>query len=55
MTALRNYGGANQTRLGIRLLLTGVSTGELRLATHDPLDLQQRLWIMPAQVVKHSN
>jgi integrase len=55
MTALRNYGGANQTRLGLRLLLTGVRTGELRLATHDPLDLQQRLWIMPAQVVKHSN
>ncbi|BAV75863.1 phage-related integrase [Pseudomonas chlororaphis subsp. aurantiaca] len=34
MAALRNYGGADQTRLGLRLLLlTGVRTGELRLAT----------------------
>ncbi|PMY59695.1 MULTISPECIES: integrase arm-type DNA-binding domain-containing protein [Pseudomonas] len=53
MTALRNYGGANQTRLGLRLLLlTGVRTGELRLATPDQFDLKQRLWIIPAEVVK---
>jgi len=53
MTALRNYGGANQTRLGLRLLLlTGVRTGELRLATPDQFDLEQRLWIIPAEVVK---
>lgn len=53
MTALRNYGGANQTRLGLRLLLlTGVRTGELRLATPDQFDLEQRLWIVPAEVVK---
>lgn len=52
-TALRNYGGANQTRLGLRLLLlTGVRTGELRLATLDQLDLEQRLSIIPAEVVK---
>lgn len=53
MTALRNYGGANQTRLGLRLLLlTGVRTGELRLATPNQFDLEQRLWIIPAEVVK---
>lgn len=53
MAALRNYGGANQTRLGLRLLLlTGVRTGELRLATPDQFDLKQRLWIIPAEVVK---
>jgi len=43
MTALRNYGGANQTRLGLRLLLlTGVRTGELRLATPDQVLPAQR-------------
>lgn len=53
MTALRNYGGVGQTRLGLRLLLlTGVRTGELRLATPDQFDLEQRLWIIPAEVVK---
>lgn len=53
MTVLRNYGGVNQTRLGLRLLLlTGVRTGELRLATPDQFDLEQRLWIIPAEVVK---
>lgn len=53
MAALRNYGGANQTWLGLRLLLlTGVRTGELRLATPDQFDLEQRLWIIPAEVVK---
>lgn len=53
MAALRSYGGADQTRLGLRLLLlTGVRTGELRLATPDQFDLEQRLWIIPAEVVK---
>jgi len=53
MAALRNYGGANPTRLGLRLLLlTGVRTGELRLATPDQFDLEKRLWVIPAEVVK---
>ncbi|SFO47395.1 Integrase [Pseudomonas sp. NFACC24-1] len=53
MAALRNYGGVNQTRLGLRLLLlTGVRTGELRLATPDQFDLEKRLWVIPAEVVK---
>lgn len=53
MAALRNYGGASQTRLGLRLLLlTGVRTGELRLATPDQFDLEKRLWVIPAEVVK---
>ncbi|MGQ7859797.1 tyrosine-type recombinase/integrase [Pseudomonas sp. 32A] len=53
MVALRNYGGANQTRLGLRLLLlTGVRTGELRLATPNQFDLEKRLWVIPAEVVK---
>ncbi|URM25710.1 tyrosine-type recombinase/integrase [Pseudomonas frederiksbergensis] len=53
MAALRKYGGANQTRLGLRLLLlTGVRTGELRLATPDQFDLEKRLWVIPAEVVK---
>lgn len=53
MAALRNYGGASQTRLGLRLLLlTGVRTGELRLATPDQFNLEKRLWVIPAEVVK---
>lgn len=53
LAVLRGYGGANQTRLGLLLLLlTGVRTGELRLATPDQFDLEQRLWIIPAEVVK---
>lgn len=52
MAALRSYGGANQTRLGFRLLLlTGGRTGELRLATPDQFDLEKRLWVIPAEVV----
>ncbi len=34
------------------LLLMGVRTGELRLATPDQFDLDQRLWIIPPEVVK---
>ncbi|TFY95196.1 DUF4102 domain-containing protein [Pseudomonas nabeulensis] len=50
---LRGYRGALTTQLGIRLLLlTGVRTGELRLATPDQFDLDQGLWIIPPEVVK---
>ncbi|MFS2068418.1 tyrosine-type recombinase/integrase [Pseudomonas sp. CT11-2] len=53
LAALRGHQGTNQTRLGLRLLLlTGVRTGELRLATPDQFDLEQRLWIIPPEVVK---
>jgi integrase len=42
-----------QTQLGIRLLLlTGVRTGELRLATRDQFDLDRGLWTIPPQNVK---
>nr|WP_200967923.1 integrase arm-type DNA-binding domain-containing protein [Pseudomonas aeruginosa] len=42
-----------QTQLGIRLLLlTGVRTGELRLATPEQFDLDRGLWIIPPQIVK---
>ncbi len=42
-----------QTQLGLRLLLlTGVRTGELRLATPDQFHLDQGLWIIPPEVVK---
>ena len=34
------------------LLLTGVRTGELRLATPDQFHLDQGLWIIPSEVVK---
>lgn len=50
---LRSYRGAVTTQLGIRLLLlTGVRTGELRLATPEQFDLNQGLWIIPPEVVK---
>ncbi|MBJ7223488.1 MULTISPECIES: tyrosine-type recombinase/integrase [unclassified Brenneria] len=50
---LRRYRGAITTQLGIRLLLlTGVRTGELRLATPDQFVLDQGLWIIPPEVVK---
>lgn len=50
---LRRYGGTITTQLGIRLLLlTGVRTGELRLATPDQFDLERGLWIIPPEVVK---
>jgi integrase len=50
---LRALRGSQQTKLGIRLLLlTGVRTGELRLATPDQFDLERRLWIIPPEVVK---
>ncbi|MCP1106549.1 integrase arm-type DNA-binding domain-containing protein [Serratia nevei] len=50
---LRQYRGMLQTQLGLRLLLlTGVRTGELRLATPDQFHLDQGLWIIPPEVVK---
>jgi integrase len=50
---LRHYRGMITTQLGIRLLLlTGVRTGELRLATPDQFDLERGLWIIPPEVVK---
>ncbi|MBS7560201.1 tyrosine-type recombinase/integrase [Pseudomonas sp. RC4D1] len=53
LAAIQGYGGANQTRLGLQLLLlTGVRTGELRLATPDQFDLENRLWVIPPEIVK---
>ena len=50
---LRKYRGRLRTQLGLRLLcLTGVRTGELRLATPDQFDLDKGLWIIPPDVVK---
>ena len=50
---LRKYPGKLQTQLGLRLLLlTGVRTGELRLATSDQFHLAKGLWIIPPEVVK---
>lgn len=53
LAALHGCGGAIQTHLGLHLLLlTGGRTEELRLATPDQLDLKQRLWTIPSEVVK---
>ncbi|HDT1677159.1 TPA: tyrosine-type recombinase/integrase [Enterobacter hormaechei subsp. steigerwaltii] len=53
LSRLRKYHGRLQTQLGLRLLLlTGVRTGELRLATPDQFHLDQGLWIIPPEVVK---
>ncbi|MFW7348463.1 MAG: tyrosine-type recombinase/integrase [Pigmentiphaga sp.] len=50
---VRRYRGKLTTQLGIRLLLlTGVRTGELRLATPDQFDLDRGLWVIPPEVVK---
>ncbi|HCF1528809.1 TPA: tyrosine-type recombinase/integrase [Pseudomonas aeruginosa] len=50
---LRKYPGKLKTQLGVRLLLlTGVRTGELRLATPDQFHLDEGLWIIPPEVVK---
>jgi integrase len=41
------------TQLAVRLLLlTGVRTGELRLATRAQFDLERGLWIIPAASLK---
>lgn len=53
LNRLRGYHGGQHTLLGIwLLLLTGVRTGELRLATPDQFDLERRLWVIPPEVVK---
>ncbi len=50
---LRTYRGRLRTQLGIRFLfLTGVRTGELRLATPDHFHLDQGLWIISPDIVK---
>lgn len=50
---LRKYPGKLQTQVGVRMLfLTGVRTGELRLATPDQFHLDDALWIIPPDVVK---
>lgn len=50
---LHHYHGQLNTRLGLRLLLlTGVRTGELRLATPDQFDLARGLWFIPPENVK---
>lgn len=44
---IRKYRGRLRTQLGLRLLLlTGVRTGELRLATPDQFHLDKGLWII---------
>jgi integrase len=56
LQTLRKYPGnpgRPATQLAIRLLLlTGVRTGELRLATPDQFDLERGLWIIPAASLK---
>lgn len=50
---LRTYGGSTTTILGLRLLfLTGVRTGELRLAVPEQFDLVRGIWTIPAVIVK---
>lgn len=53
LQTLRRYRGKVQTQFGLRLLLlTGVRTGELRLATPEQFHLEQGLWIIPPENVK---
>lgn len=53
LQTLRNYGGQEVTRMGLRLLLlTGVRTGELRQAVPEQFDLERGLWIIPPVIVK---
>lgn len=53
LQALHAYGGRETTKLGLRLLLlTGVRTGELRLAVPEQFDLERGLWIIPPVIVK---
>ncbi|NDL62942.1 integrase arm-type DNA-binding domain-containing protein [Acerihabitans arboris] len=50
---LRCYPGQQNTQMGLRLLLlTGVRTGELRLATPEQFDLARGLWLIPPDNVK---
>ncbi|MHC9084871.1 tyrosine-type recombinase/integrase [Luteimonas sp. RIT-PG2_3] len=53
LRTLRAYQGRQVTQLAARLLLlTGVRTGELRLATPDQFDLKLGLWIIPVVRLK---
>jgi integrase len=53
LQAIEKYEGTHQTRRALRLLLlTGVRTGELRLATPEQFDLERKLWIVPSGHVK---
>lgn len=53
LQTLRQYRGKLKTQLAARLLLlTGVRTGELRLATPDQFDLNRGLWIIPVMSLK---
>ena len=53
LRVLRTYQGSQVTQLAIHLLLlTGVRTGELRLATPNQFDLERGLWIIPAASLK---
>jgi integrase len=53
LRALRKYPGMAQTRLGLQfLLLTGVRTNGLRLATPEQFDLERGLWKIPPENVK---
>jgi len=53
LQTLRRYPGRLNTQLGVRLLLlTGVRTGELRLATPDQFDLDRGLWLIPVLHLK---
>lgn len=53
LRTLRAYQGRPTTQLAIRLLLlTGVRTGELRLATPGQFDLERGLWIIPVMSLK---
>ncbi|AIP31586.1 phage integrase family protein [Paraburkholderia xenovorans LB400] len=53
LRVLHTYQGSQVTQLAVRLLLlTGVRTGELRLATPAQFDLERGLWIIPAASLK---
>jgi len=53
LQTLRRYPGRLNTQLGVRLLLlTGVRTGELRLATPEQFDLERGLWSIPVVHLK---
>ncbi|WP_085706849.1 integrase arm-type DNA-binding domain-containing protein [Pseudomonas sp. B35(2017)] len=53
---LRKYHGRRTTQLATRLLLlTGVRSGELRLATPDQFDLERGLWLIPVASLKQRN
>nr|WP_323372063.1 site-specific integrase [Pseudomonas helleri] len=53
LRTVTQYGCAEATRLGIRLLLlTGVRTGELRATTPGQFDFDRGVWLVPPEGVK---